>query len=89
MIGEDATRILDFWEAIETVYPLPDTWAQTSLICHQLSKGQTVQMATKGQSWKTEPIEAFMPATYKPVVKHVDPPQSAEDQCATLDKVLG
>lgn len=86
---EDAGRILNFWEAIETVWPLPDTWQQTALVCHQLSRGLAVSAAVAGKTLEIEPPDSFMPARWKPRSKTaIAPRQSATDQVATLDSIF-
>lgn len=91
MTRPDARRILNFWEAVDTVWPLPDPWTQSAMICSELSKGQSLQWAELGQKVPSETFETFMPPRYKPADKPtpVVPTQSAEEQAAILDKVFG
>lgn len=88
MTRPEARRILNFWEAVETVWPLPDPWAQTAMVCHQLSKGHALQMATVGQDYEVLPPEHFMPPRFKRTGPPVAPAQPADEQAKTLDSAF-
>jgi hypothetical protein len=90
MTRPEARRILNFWEAVDSVWPLPDPWTQSAMVCSELSKVQALQWAEIGQKVPSESYEKFMPPRYKPAAKPSLPPvQSAKDQAAILDKVFG
>lgn len=91
MTRPDARRILNFWEAVDSVWPLPDPWTQSAMLCSELSKGQSLQWSQLGQKVPAEGYESFMPQRYKPAKKisSVPPAQSATEQAAILDKVFG
>ncbi len=61
MTREDATRILNFWEAFDRVIPLPNSWMQTAEICVTLERLIASQFSTNGQKYEIRGIEQFMP----------------------------
>lgn len=87
MCQEDAKRILDFWEVMDRVDPLPDPWLQTATICEQIEQLSCVQLATMGGTApEPERYPAFMPPRWlRPENLGKRPAQSREEQLKALE----
>ena len=83
---EDAGRILDFWEVIDRVDPLPDPWMQTAMICEQIERGNAIELAKTGSDVEITDYKAFMPPRWVAPPTPVKQAQSREDQCKALDR---
>ena len=86
MSGEHAKRILDFWEVIDRIDPLPDPWVQTAVICETIERGNTLQVVSAtGKEQEVPEYGDFMPPRWIRPPKAVEPPQSREEQLRILD----
>ncbi len=81
----ESTRILDFWQSVDVVDPIPDPWAQTAEICFQLERLIAMKC---GSEYKVKSKERFYPPQYKPEI-YVPPVQTAQEQIDALDKGFG
>jgi hypothetical protein len=61
MTREDATRILNFWEAFDRVIPMADPWMQTAEICTVLERIIAGLFSANGQRYEIRGKEQFMP----------------------------
>jgi hypothetical protein len=77
--------VLDFWDAIDRVDPLPDTWMQNAQICTQLDRIASLMSAQGGVEYELSELADFMPPQWLPPPAPPEKPQSAEDQCKALD----
>jgi hypothetical protein len=83
LTGEDAKRILDWWEAYDRVEPLPEPWLQTAVVCHELAKTQATIMASQGAKIKETDIrtwQSFMPPRWRPPPKKKRPARTLEQE---------
>jgi len=90
MLQEDASRILDFWEGVDRVNPLPDHWQQTAVICSELSR--VIQTIVAVNGGKIDPISytEFMPPRWRrPDAKVEKAILSDDDLAKALDAKFG
>lgn len=88
MTTEDARRILNFWEVIDRLDPLPDPWRQTAMTCFQVEKMVAAQYASAGAKYEITKYEDFMPPQYSPELKpqkRAKKKQTADDQIKALE----
>lgn len=79
-------RILDFWEAVDRIDPLPDPWLQTSLICQEIRRIADIEIAKGTGEVTPSDYTDFMPSRWLGSAKPSGTEaQSAEEQSRILD----
>lgn len=79
------SRVIDFWDAIDRVDPLPDPWMQNAQVCMQLDRIAMLQVANAGGEYELRELADFMPPQWLPPPVVSEATQSAEEQCKALD----
>lgn len=87
MTSDEARRILNFWEALDRVDPLPDPWRESAMVCYQIEKVVAAQYASAGAKYEMTKYEDFMPPQYTRLEKKKvkKGKQGPEDQIKALD----
>jgi hypothetical protein len=78
-------RVLDFWEAVDRVDPLPDSWRQTAKLCSVTDQLISVELARGGGEWEPRSAEDFMPPQWTRPPEELPRQQTAEEQLAVLN----
>lgn len=80
------SRVIDFWEAFDSVEPLGEQWMQTAQISHLLDR----IFACHSNSTKIYPVEDYMPPRYTkpPAVVQTKKVQRVTDMKAVLSSFM-
>lgn len=91
MTTEEASRILDFWEAAQTVVPVPNPWMQSASVCYEVAELRQTLLGLFGGERTDPKPEDFLPPTYKPYPKSIPEKHqiSVEDELERLRARMG
>lgn len=86
----DAQRVLDWWEAVDRIWPLSDPWHQTAQVSSMIDKLTCALYTTNGvQGQVPKPFEHHMPARYVAPKGPLPKAQSNEAQIAAVHGAFG
>jgi hypothetical protein len=86
MSEPSAKRILDFWQSIDRVDPLPDSWSESAQLCMQLEKLIAIVSASNGVDYTPSEYANFMPPRWEQPPKRKSRPLTAEEEAARIDR---
>ncbi len=81
-------HVLDFWDAVDAVDPLPEPWRQTAMTCEMLSHVRATISAGSGVATKLQTSRDFMPprAQAHMPLPNVSEAQSDEEMRSTMGR---